>query len=376
MKKKFFFLINHLSFFSSHRINLANELSKKFDVTVICGLPASDRMEKYGVSLLKKKKIKFKRFKIHPHKVKIYDFLEILKIYFFIKKNSPEAIHSISPRFNLIAIIISVFYRTKYFFSISGLGYIFTKKNFLNIIIQKVFLNLFRLGNFYNEFKLIVHNSHDYKIFKKLLNLKNTNILLTNGSGVELNKFTYKKPNSKKIILFCSRVLYEKGIVEFLKASSLLKKKYKKWKFIVLGSIDYKSPGIISPNLIKQYVKIVKFIGHKNDINKYIKDSSIICLPSYREGMPKVLLEASAVGRPIVTTNIPGCRDIVINNYNGYLVPSKNIILLAKKLEFLIKSRNKREIFGIRARKLAESKFSQEIINKKILKFYSTINQK
>jgi len=92
--------------------------------------------------------------------------------------------------------------------------------------------------------------------------------------------------------------------------------------------------------------------------------------------MPKVLLEASAVGRPIVTTNIPGCRDIVINNYNGYLVPSKNIILLAKKLEFLIKSRNKREIFGIRARKLAESKFSQEIINKKILKFYSTIKQK
>ena len=150
----------------------------------------------------------------------------------------------------------------------------------------------------------------------------------------------------------------------------ILNKKYPNWKFHIAGTLNYKKNQEYF--IKKNNLKNIKFYGHYEKIYKLFNESSIVCLPSYREGFPKSLIEASASGCAIVTSNVPGCRDVIKNNYNGYLCLPKNIDSLYSKLDKLINNKKIREIFFKNSRKLAEKKFDQKIFIKKNLYNYET----
>ena len=195
------------------------------------------------------------------------------------------------------------------------------------------------------------------------------------GAGADLKKFYFNTKNKKKIILFPARVLLEKGIVEFINASKKLTKKYPLWKFLIAGTLNYKKGEeekiFTNVRLIEKEYKNIIFLGYVKNIKKLFNKASIVCLPSYREGFPKALIEACASGCAIVATDVPGCRDAIINNYNGLLCKVKNHLDTFTKIEKLILNEKKRKIFSKNSRKLAEKKYSINTYIKKNLDFYA-----
>lgn len=156
-----------------------------------------------------------------------------------------------------------------------------------------------------------------------------------------------------------SRVIKDKGVLEYIQAIKYLKEKKFKGKFFLIGNIDSENPSAISNALIDKWRKknIIIYLKHQKNIQKYIKKSSIVVLPSYREGFPKILMEAAACGRPVITTNVPGCKDAVINQVTGDLIPVKKFKPLASSILKLSKKRNILRKMGRAARIHAEKNF-------------------
>ena len=169
-----------------------------------------------------------------------------------------------------------------------------------------------------------------------------------------------------------SRIVANKGINEFLNSAKILKKKYPDWKFIIVGGLDYKSPDSINKNFLNKFRKknIVRIFDYKSDILNYYKNAEIFCLPSYREGMPKTVLEASSCGLPVVTTDTIGCRDSIVNNFTGLLCKPFDPNDLAKKIEILIKDKNLRKKLGKNGKKYAKSNFAINSVTNKIFNLY------
>ena len=142
-----------------------------------------------------------------------------------------------------------------------------------------------------------------------------------------------------------------------------------------MGNLDYDNPSFISKHKIKEWErkKLIIFLNYKKNISKIIKKSSIVVLPSYREGFPKILIEAAACGRPVVTTNVPGCRDVIINGSTGILVPAKNSKRLAEAIIKLCSNKKKLQIMGIKARKHAELYFDVNDVVNKHLSIYKSL---
>ena len=219
-----------------------------------------------------------------------------------------------------------------------------------------------------------MQNHDDLSLFKKILNLNNRNIhFVPGGSGVNLKKFNSRKKKTTKNILMISRITKNKGAIEYFKCAEFLKKKYNDWNFMIAGASDYKTPDKVDINYLKylKKKKIIKFLGYKQNISEILKKTEIFCLPSYREGMPKVVLEALSSGVPVVTTNVPGCKESILNNYNGLLCAPFDYIDLSKKIEKLILSKKLRKKFSINASYYAQKNFSITSVTKNIYKIYN-----
>jgi len=174
-------------------------------------------------------------------------------------------------------------------------------------------------------------------------------------------------------------VILEKGVLEFIKAAKNLKKEFKNWKFLIVGPLDYDKPSKFSQDTINMWKKDkdIQILGYKENTKIYYKNSAIICLPSYREGTPKTILEASASGRPVITTNVTGCKDSIINKKTGELCKVKSVSSLKTALKKLIKDKKLREYYGKNARELAIRKYDIKIVTSKIFTLYnSLINEK
>ena len=386
MKRKIVFIVNHAAFFCSHRLNLAIDIVKHgWDFHLIIGQPASIEMEKYAIKILKKNKINYTRtsfqsnFSLNLFK-EIYGMYQIKKK---LKKINPDLVHLVSPKAILFGGIVSRLLKVKNIvIAISGLGSLVTfNRSFKSYILNKIYFIFLKFISLNKYKKIIVQNLSDKKIImSKLKNLKPKDFVLIPGSGEDPKKFKlvdYKK--SKNIVLMSSRILIDKGVIEYLKASEILKKKFPHWKFLIAGSLDYKSSAAINSTTFKNYLKkkYVIWLGYEKNIIKLLKITSIACLPSYREGMSKFLIEASFLGKPIVTTNVPGCRDVVINNKTGVLVKPRNYMSLAKGIEKLIKNYKLREKYSKRANEFAIDKFNSVKVVGKTLKIYKEmLNEK
>jgi glycosyltransferase involved in cell wall biosynthesis len=271
--------------------------------------------------------------------------------------------------------LIAKFLKLKSVNAISGLGYNFTAER--NGFVQKLMIFLMRISFKKEHNYLIFENEDDYKELDilKIIHKKNR-FQIIKGIGVDLKKFNYEDvvKKEKLVVLFPARMLWDKGVRELINAAKILQKKYfDKICFQLCGMIDEGNLEGVSENYLRaiEIENYIKWYGHQKDIKFFYKNADIVVLPSYREGLPTSLMEACAIGRPIVTTNAIGCRDCVEEGLNGYKVPIKSINELAKAIEKLILNPKLRKVMGIQSRRKAEAEFDQKVVIKEHLKIYN-----
>ena len=256
---------------------------------------------------------------------------------------------------------------------IEGLGVIFTKKRkaetYRTKIVRKLISFLYKLSLSVSQFVLFL-NDDDKREFedKKIIKKNKANVI--GGIGIRLNEWPFSLPSNKNInFLFVGRIVSEKGIGEFIEAATIIKNKYPSTYFTALGEIEERERKFNKTYLNEiENQGIVSFPGHV-EVIKYYKDCSVFVLPSYREGVPRSTQEAMSIGRPIITTDAPGCKDTVLDEVNGFLVEVGNTEELVKAMEKFILNPDLILSMGQQSRTLAEEKYEVRAVNKKIFKY-------
>ena len=307
-------------------------------------------------------------------------FKDIRTMYYIwklLKKLQPDIVHLVTVKPYLYGGIISRLVGVPSLVSaVSGLGTLFIDKNIKNKFLRILLHPIYKIAFNHINQKIIVQNNDDLKTLLNWGVLNPNKASLLKGSGVDLAEFSnLQDPKGKFTICFAGRILKDKGVREFIKAASIIRERGKDVRFILAGDFDENNPSGIS---IQELAKInegayVEILGYQKNISKLYEQSHVICLPSYREGLPKSLIEAAAAGRAVVTTDVPGCRDAIIPNITGILVPSRDSLLLANAFEWLIEHPKKRILMGEAARKFAEKEFPIEKIVIKHIDIYKEL---
>lgn len=256
----------------------------------------------------------------------------------------------------------------------SGLGTIYRSGSFKTRVIRFIMNPLYKKA-FKCSSKVIFQNSDDLSLFVKLGLVKPEKTVIVNGSGVDLNRFEFSPLPSNTTFLFVGRLLKEKGIREYIAAARIVKAKFPKSCFIAVGDTDT-NPSSLQQEEVNRYKKegLVTFEGYQQDVRPFIRQSDYFVLPSYHEGTPRCVLEAMAMGRPIITSDAPGCRETVNNGINGFLIPVSDIKALSEKMEYLICNEAGAIEMGKNSRKIAENKYSIEKINNAYFKIMDLLS--
>jgi glycosyltransferase involved in cell wall biosynthesis len=262
-------------------------------------------------------------------------------------------------------------------FAVSGLGHVFVDNTFLGRIRRVLVEQLYRFALSLRLRAVIFQNSQDKARLENLCSIPQSQSFLIPGSGVDLKHFDFKPPQeSRPIVLMASRLLVTKGVREFVSAAKILKEHGVEAVFQLIGAPDSSNPAAISLNELNDWRDqgIVEFLGHRTDLNELMSCSHLVCLPSYYpEGLPKVLCEAAACGRAIITTNEPGCRDAIEDGVTGLLIPSKDPVALANAIEYLLLNPDLLLGMGLASRKRAEALFDVNNIVSKHLDIYDSL---
>ncbi len=289
---------------------------------------------------------------------------ELIKIYKLVKPD--VALHyTIKP--NIYGSIACRWLNIPAVNNVCGLGTVFLKKNF----VSKIAAWMYKISFKYPK-KVFFQNNNDKRLFIKngLVDKKIADILP--GSGIDLKRFvqTDFKRNDKFTFLLISRLIHDKGILEYIEAIRLLKIKGLDAKFQILGPKDVEHKRGIKEEIVNEWISsnTIEYLGTTEDVRGYINNADCVVLPSYREGTPKSLLEAASSGKPIVTTDVPGCRDVVDDKINGFLCKMKDPQDLANKLEAMsFLNDDELKNLGINGRKKVENQFDEQIVIKKYL---------
>jgi glycosyltransferase involved in cell wall biosynthesis len=372
--KKIIILVNYLSFFLSHRLPIAEALlARGFKVFIGYG-----ELRGADPKILEHKGFKVDLIPMQPAGFNLFKELKTLYyIWVFFKKVKPDIVHLITIKPYLYGGIISRLIGVRCLVSaVSGLGTLFVKNNFKSRFLRFLIYPLYKIAFNHTNQKVILQNKDDMKLLNNWGVISLSKVKLLNGSGVKLENFkNFVEPIGITTVCFAGRLLQDKGVYEYISAARLLKKRGIKAQFLLAGDLDANNPTGLS---LKDLDKLkddnyVKFIGYHSDIPSLYEKSHIICLPSYREGFPKSLIEAAAAKRAVVTTDVPGCRDAIIPNKTGLLVPVKDFHKLADALQWLIENPEKRIAMGAAGRNLAEEEYSIEKIVTAHLNIYQEL---
>ena len=369
-KKKILIIINIDSFLITHRLPIVIEAIKQgYEIHLACQTTiAAKQIKKYGIKI---HPLKISRSRLNPIEI-FFTFLDILRVINIIQ---PDILHLISIKPILLGGIASYFIKrkTNIISSVSGLGTVFIQKGFKAKFVRIITIILYKITFKNKKITCIVQNKDDLNFLNKITSLPSKNFILIPGSGVDLTKFKINHiEHQRPIILFPSRLLVSKGIIQFIEASRYLKDEA---RFVISGAFDSDSNDALSKDDLNIYLKekIIEYWGFSNDMYLTISKSSIVVLPSYREGLPKVLCEAAACGKPIITTDVPGCRESIINGVTGILIPKNDTHALIKAIKDLLKDKKYANKLGKNGRDLAEAKFDINKIVSSHMDIYNNI---
>lgn len=251
---------------------------------------------------------------------------------------------------------------------VAGLGSIFRGEGLKNKIIKAIMKLEYRMA-FKTSKRIFFQNHDDKNEFIRNGLVKEGKTIIINGSGVNLKKFKPKPLPDNPTFLFIGRLIKDKGVIEYLEACKRIKSKYSNVRCLLVGPYD-SNPTSLQPEELQTYIdnEIIEYFGEQSDVRPFIAECSTYVLPSYHEGTPKTVLESMAMGRSILTSDAPGCRETVIDGDNGYLVKVKDIESLVDKMEYLISHPELNRKMGEKSLKIAKEKYDVKIINQTIMK--------
>jgi glycosyltransferase involved in cell wall biosynthesis len=377
-KAKLLFLVNVDWFFVSHRLGIARAaLEKGYEVHVATTLTNQASIIRDNGLILHELKMSRSGSKIIGN---LKTFIEIVKIF---REVNPKLVHLVTIKPVILGGIAARFMKIRgVIAAVSGLGSSFLDNGIYGKIKRFFIKILYRISLSNLNIQVICQNQNDIEDVQKISQLPLANFSLIEGSGVSLTKFTYSEDDREvPNVIMASRLLRDKGVMEFAGAAELLKESNTKVKMILVGEPDPDNPSSITKSQVTSWERegILEYWGHQENMEKILQQSSIVVLPSYREGFPKILIEAAACGRAVITTDVPGCRDAIYNGITGVLVPEKNAIALAHSIKELAINPILYKEMGKRGRKMAESRFDVDNVISKHFKIYnqllSTINR-
>lgn len=256
---------------------------------------------------------------------------------------------------------------------LEGLGYTFTDQpegqTIKTKLIRNIQILLYKMS-FPCLDKMIFLNPDDQYDLMKKYDLKVPEVHVLGGIGLNFVDYPYTKAKISPVkFLFIGRLLKEKGVFELIQAIRIVKSKYPNACFTILGAIDHQNMGALKQEQLNQLLeeKLFEYPGYVTNIKDWITDTSVFVLPSYREGVPRSTQEAMAIGRPVITTDVPGCRETVEDSVNGFLVPKWNPEALAEKMCYFIENPEQVNIMGLKSYQIAQEKFDAEKVNSKLI---------
>jgi len=288
-------------------------------------------------------------------------------------------IHAVSIQSIILAFCTTIFNKKiKIVAAVTGLGSLFLAKGIKSKVIRFI-IKIFLIINFQKQnINVIVQNKDDQKFINRNLYCAIDKIIIIRGSGIDIKYYTVQKEPSYPpvIITFIGRIIKDKGIEFLIKSFKLAYKNNNNIKLVLVGSLDNDNVSSIDKAYLNSMIigHNIEYLGEKKDIRIIWKKSHIAVLPSKREGLPKSLLEAAASGRAIISTDVPGCREIAINDINAKLVNYGDILQLSKAILYLAGNHKVRKSYGLKSRELVESDMSENVVIKKTLSFYKKLN--
>jgi glycosyltransferase involved in cell wall biosynthesis len=306
----------------------------------------------------------------------ITEITTIFRLVHLYRREKPDLVHNFTIKSviysSLAARILGI---NKSVNSITGMGYIFTRNDIFTIFTRPFVYLLYKIA--LKNSRVIFQNSSDQKFFTQKHLVNSGQSVIIPGSGVDIKKFKpAQQPDGIPIVVLCARMLWEKGIQEFVDAAEIIKGKGISSRFVLVGMPDKENPLSINEKQLDTWSNsgIVEIWGWHEDMAKIYQGASIACLPSYyREGLAKSLIEAAACGRALVASDIPGCREVIKEGINGLLVPPRQVLPLAQALEKILINSKLRKKMGLESRKIAVSYFSAQKINEATLSEYSKL---
>ncbi|MCA8985189.1 MAG: sugar transferase [Planctomycetaceae bacterium] len=370
-KPRLLFLISDGDFFLSHRLPLALEAARAgYEIGIACPPHAdSDRYAELGFTYLP---IRMLRMGTTPFS----ELRSLLSIASVIRGFRPDLVHQITSKPIIYGGIISRCLGIPTVSAISGLGYVFTNDTPRVRLLRKLAIAGYKLSINSRRNHVIFQNEDDLGLFRKHGIIGRVSHSLIPGSGTDLARITPQPlPEGQTVLVLPARLLRDKGVVEFVEAARLLISKGIPATFRLLGDPDNSNPTSISREQLAAWVRegVVEWHGYTKEIGAALAQAHIVVLPSYREGFPKTLIDAAAAGRASAATDVPGCRDAIVQGETGLLFLPRNAADMARVLEPLILDRDRQAAMGLAARRHAERVFDIQAVCQKHLEIYDSL---
>lgn len=348
------------------RMDMMKEFIEKGHIVIALGAdPESEWKHKFYEQNIDYRQLNVSRNGVNPFE----DLKTLFELCKFMKKERPDKIFtyqaktvvygSIAAKLNGITEVYSL---------VAGLGSVFRGTGFKNRILKTIMKIEYKTACKYSK-KVFFQNNDDQNEFVNNGLLTNEKCVIINGSGVNLEKFQQTPIPENPGFLYIGRLIKDKGVVEYLESCRAIKSKHPNVRCLLVGPYD-SNPSALKPEELDPYIKegIVEYFGEQQAVQPFISQCSTFVLPSYHEGTPKTVLEAMAMGRAVITSNAPGCRDAVTNGLNGYLVDVKDINGIIEKMETLISNPDMNNRMGAQSLKIAREKYDVKIVNLSIMK--------
>ena len=358
--KKVIFVANSAWYLKNFRESTLVEFSKNYQT--ICVFPSGDHEHELEKSGLRCETVKLLSHSKNP----LRELIALYSIFKCFYLNKPDVVFSFNPKTNLYSLICCYILRIQCVPNVSGVGAASQIKGITGWLYKKLCKFFFRQASY-----VFFQNKEDAALFKEQKMVPDSGAEVLPGSGVDLKKFTPSRIESQcKVFLMASRLIRAKGVVEYVDAARKISHDYEECEFLLAGVPDYSDRAVDISDLEDSEGRLpVDFLGHVKNIAKLLESVDCVILPSYYpEGTPRILIEAAASGKIILTTDTPGCRDLVDNGINGYLIPAKSSSELASAMEKIIKlSAGEAAKMKLASRDMAERLYDEDIVINKYL---------
>lgn len=372
MKKRLLFVVNDAAFFISHRLPIALSAQRNGYEVRIASMPgpAVAEINKHGFSHYE---LPLTRSGKNP----ISELWVMFSIYRLFRRWRPDLVHlvTIKPVIygNIAARLAGVHGVVA---AVSGLGFVFMAAGLKASLVRTGVKWLYRFAFGKKNLRVIFQNPDDRDVLLGMAALDPRKVEMIRGAGVDLTHYSaLPEPAGRPVVSLAARLLVDKGVGEFIEAARLLKQRGVDVRFCLIGDTDPGNPSSLTSNDLDALHEegLVELLGFRKDVAQLFANSHIVVLPSYREGLPKALVEAAACGRAVVTTDVPGCRDAIEPDVTGLLVPVRDPSALADAIQRLIDDPKLRQQMGRAGRELAEREFAIEKVVRQHLDIYQEL---